>query len=171
MMIFRKKGRDYILNKEPYATFIKKFDKLQSITNEKIHMRITSGDSSKKTGLTSGFRLDYCYAKWFDLKFEFYGLIDEECIQNQQFCVIHSLSYKFGDDDCHDMMMDTVADIENRNGYVYLSSLAQECEVRCSLNNKNTVTVTYSVFCDKNDAKEICLQLINYDIALFARSF
>lgn len=171
MIIYRKKATESILSKEPYATFIMEFDKLQSITNEKIHMRITSDDSSKKTELTSGFSLDYCYAKCFDLMFEFYGMDDADCIQNQQFCIIHSLSYKFGDDDYYDMMMDTVADIEKRNGYVYLSSLVQECEVRCSLNNNKTVTVTYSVFCDKNDVKEICLQLINHDIALFTRSF
>lgn len=39
------------------------------------------------------------------------------------------------------------------------------------MNNKNTVTVMYSVLCDKKDAKEVCLQLINHDIALFTRSF
>lgn len=37
IMIFRKKERDDILTNEPYATFIKKFDKLQSVKNEKIH--------------------------------------------------------------------------------------------------------------------------------------
>ena len=150
MMIFRKKERDDILTNEPYAAFIKKFDKLQSVINEKIHIRIDMNDNGKKTGFTSGFYLDSCYAQWF---------------------VMHSLEYKFVDDDYNDMMLDTVADIEKRNGYIYLSSLVHECEVRSSMNNKNTVTVMYSVLCDKKDAKEVCLQLINHDIALFTRSF
>ena len=105
------------------------------------------------------------------MKFEFYGLDNEECNQNQQLYVMHSLEYKFVDDDYNDMMLDTVADIEKRNGYIYLSSLVHECEVRSSMNNKNTVTVMYSVLCDKKDAKEVCLQLLNHDIALFTRSF
>ena len=90
---------------------------------------------------------------------------------NQQLYVMHSLEYKFVDDDYNDMMLDTVADIEKRNGYIYLSSLVHECEVRSSMNNKNTVTVMYSVLCDKKAAKEVCLQLINHDIALFTRGF
>lgn len=171
MMIFRKKERDDILNNEPYATFSKKFDKLQSVINEKIHIRIDTNDNGKKTGFTSGFYLDSCYAQWFELKFEFYGLDNEESNPNQQLYVMHSLEYKFVDDDYNDMMLDTVADIEKRNGYIYLSSLVHECEVRSSMNNKNTVTVMYSVLCDKKDAKEVCLQLINHDIALFTRSF
>ncbi len=65
IMIFRKKERDDILTNEPYATFIKKFDKLQSVKNEKIHIRIDTNDNGKKTGFTSGFYLDSCYAQWF----------------------------------------------------------------------------------------------------------
>ena len=84
---------------------------------------------------------------------------------------MHSLEYKFVDDDYNDMMLDMAADIEKRNGYIYLSSLVHECEVRCSLNNKNTVTVNYSVVCDEKDVKEVCLQLIDHNIALFTRSF
>lgn len=57
MMIFRKKERDDILTNEPYAAFIKKFDKLQSVINEKIHIRIDMNDNGKKTGFTSGFTL------------------------------------------------------------------------------------------------------------------
>ena len=171
MMIFRKKERDDILNNEPYAAFIKKFDKLQSVINEKIHIRIDTNSNGNKTGFTSGFYLDSCYAQWFELKFEFYGLDNEESNPNQQLYVMHSLEYKFVDDDYNDMMLDTVADIEKRNGYIYLSSLVHECEVRSSMNNKNTVTVMYSVLCDKKAAKEVCLQLINHDIALFTRGF
>lgn len=171
MMIFREKEHGNILNNEPYTTFIKKFDKLQGVINEKIHMRIDAGDDSKKTGFISGFCLDSCYAQWFELKFEFYGLDNEECNPNKELCVMHSLEYKFVDDDYNDMMLDMAADIEKRNGYIYLSSLVHECEVRCSLNNKNTVTVNYSVVCDEKDAKEVCLQLIDHNIALFTRSF
>ena len=171
-MVFRKKGKAGVLEKEPYATFIKKFDKLTSITNEKIHMRITSGEKGKNFGLTEGFSLDYCYAKMFDLKFEFYKFVEEECIQNLKFCVMHSISYKFEDEeDFHSIMMDTIDDIQKRNGFFYISSLVKECEVKCSVNNKSKVTVTYAVFCEEENAKEVCLQLISHDIAMFTRSF
>ena len=99
MMIFRKKERDDILNNEPYAAFIKKFDKLQSVINEKIHIRIDTNSNGNKTGFTSGFYLDSCYAQWFELKFEFYGLDNEESNPNKQLYVMHSLEYKFVDDD------------------------------------------------------------------------
>lgn len=66
--------------------------------------------------------------------------VDAEYIQRQSFCIIHTLSYKFEEeDDFHDIMMDTINDIQKRNGYFYISSLVKACDVNCSINNKNMV--------------------------------
>lgn len=168
-MVFMRRGKANVLDKEPYITFLKKYNKLRNLVNEKIHMRISS--NSKKSGFTDGFALDYCYAKWFDLDFEFYKLFDEECIQNQKFCVMHRISYKFDEDYYQEMMMDTIGDIQERADYYYLSSFVDECIVNCAVNNKNVVTVSFCAYCDMKDAKEVCLQLISQDIVLFTRSF
>lgn len=170
--MFLKNSKDDILKKEPYSTFIKKFDKLNSarnsIINEKIHMKIDSVDKDKR----NGFNLDYVYTKSFDLEFKYYMFVDAEYIQRQSFCIIHTLSYKFEEeDDFHDIMMDTINDIQKRNGYLYISSLVKACDVNCSINNKNMVNITYTVLCEKDNAKEICLELISNDVALFTRSF
>ena len=61
MMIFRKKERDDILTNEPYAAFIKKFDKLQSVINEKIHIRIDTNDNGKRMYASKRSRKKYAY--------------------------------------------------------------------------------------------------------------
>ena len=82
------------------------------------------------------------------------------------------ISYKFQDQDAfYEMMMDTINDIQKRNGYFYISSMVKECDVNCSINNKNMVNIAYTVLCEKESAKEVCLQLISNDIAMFTRSF
>lgn len=167
-----KNSKDYILKKEPYSTFIKKFDRLTTVINEKIHMKINSVDKDKRYGFAGGFNLDYVYAKSFDLEFKYYMFVDAEHIQRQSFCIVHTLSYKFQDEDAfHDMMMDTINDIQKRNGCFYISSMVKECDISCSINNKNMVNITYTVLCEKENAKEVCLQLISNDIAMFTRSF
>ena len=54
---------------------------------------------------------------------------------------------------------------------IFLLWLFKIVEVKCSVNNKSKVTVTYAVFCEEENAKEVCLQLISHDIAIFTRSF
>jgi len=171
--VFLRNPQDDILKKEPYSTFIKKFNRLTSIVDKKIHMKISSVDKDKKRyGFANGFNLDYVYAKSFDLEFKYYMFADAEYIQRQSFCIVHTLSYKFEKgDDFHDIMMDTIEDIQKRNGYFYISSLVKECDVKCFINNKNVVNITYTVFCKKKNAKEVCLQLLSNDIAMFTRSF
>lgn len=171
--MFLRNPQDDILKKEPYSTFIKKFNRLTSIVDKKIHMKISSVDKDKKRyGFANGFNLDYVYAKSFDLEFKYYMFADAEYIQRQSFCIVHTLSYKFEKgDDFHDIMIDTIEDIQKRNGYFYISSLVKECDVKCVINNKNVVNITYTVLCKKKNAKEVCLQLLSNDIAMFARSF
>ena len=171
--MFLRNPQDDILKKEPYSTFIKKFNRLTSIVDKKIHMKISSVDKDKKRyGFANGFNLDYVYAKSFDLEFKYYMFADAECIQRQSFCIVHTLSYKFEKgDDFHDIMIDTIEDIQKRNGYFYISSLVKECDVKCVINNKNVVNITYTVLCKKKNAKEVCLQLLSNDIAMFTRSF
>lgn len=170
--MFLSNSKDDILKKEPYSMFIKKFNRLTSIINQKIHLKINSVDKDKRYGFTDGFNLDYVYAKSFDLEFKYYMFVDAEYIQRQSFCIVHTLSYKFEEeDDFHDIMMDTIDDIQKRNGYFYISSLVKECDVKCSINNKNVVNITYTLLCEKENAKEVCLQLISNDIAMFTRSF
>lgn len=171
--MFLRNPQDDILKKEPYSTFIKKFNRLTSIVDKKIHMKISSVDKDKKRyGFANGFNLDYVYAKSFDLEFKYYMFADAEYMQRQSFCIVHTLSYKFEKgDDFHDIMIDTIEDIQKRNGYFYISSLVKECDVKCFINNKNVVNITYTVLCKKKNAKEVCLQLLSNDIAMFTRSF
>ncbi|CCZ92983.1 uncharacterized protein BN751_02108 [Coprococcus eutactus CAG:665] len=169
--MFERNSKYDILKNEPYSTFIKKFNKLTSITNEKIRMKINSVDKDKRYGFANGFNLDYVYTKSFALDFKYIMYVDTEYIWRQTFCIIHTISYKFEEDDYYDMMMDTISDIQKRNGYFYISSMVKECDVNCSINNKNIVNITYTVTCEKENAKEVCLQLISNDIALFTRDF
>lgn len=168
--MFAKK--ENILDREPYVTFLKKFNKLDSLSNANINMRISSNFRKEAEECNQAFSLDYLYAKSFELDFQFVTFFDEEYLHNQRFCIFHTISYKFEDEEYQNMMMDTIGDFQKRNGYLYISSLVQECEINASVNNQNVVTISFRVFYDDQKcAKEICLELISQDIALFARSF
>lgn len=161
-----------MLINEPYATFIKKFDKLNgAIANEKIHLRISSDKKNGDEAINKGFSLDRCYTKRFDLDFRYISLIDDEKTRNEKFCILHTISYMYDDIYCEDMMTYTIDDIKKRNGYFYISSDVKECEVDCHINGHNVVAVDFFVCCEKDKAREVSLQLISQDIALFARSF
>lgn len=169
-MFMMRKRKEGILDREPYATFLKKYKKLgDNIINQKIKWKITS---SNKDDYKDGFDLQYIYCERFDLEFEYYLMYDEERIQNQQFAIVHTLSYKFDDSEGYrDIMYDTINDIQRSSGRLYISSLVKECEINARINGKGTVYITFAVLCDKKDAKEVSLQLISQDLALFARSF
>jgi hypothetical protein len=165
-MFMMKKRKEGILDREPYATFLKKFNKLgDNIVNQKIKWKITS---SNKDDHKDGFDLQYIYCERFDLEFEYYLVCDDEIIQNQQFAIVHTLSYKFEDEDGYrDIMYDTVNDIQRRSGSLYISSQVKECEIHATVKGKGVVFITFTVMCDR----KVSLQLISNDISLFARNF
>ncbi len=171
-LMFIRRANNGVLEKEPYATFIKKFDKLgSSILNKKIKWKIAS--KKGKDEEDSGFPLQNYYCERFDAEFEYYLVFDEEQIQNQKFVIIHTLSYKFdGDgDEFRDIMMYTIADLNKRSGQLYMSKLVKDCIIHATVDGKDRVNITYTVFCDRDDAKEVSLQLLSNDVALFARTF
>ena len=170
-LMFIRRGNNGVLEKEPYSTFIKKFDKLgNSILNKKIKWKIASKKGKDDEDL--GFPLQYCYCERFDVEFEYYMVFDEKQIQNQRFVIIHTLSYKFdGDGEFRDIMMDTILDLNKRSGQLYMSKLVKDCIIHATVDGKDRVNITYTVFCDREDAKEVGLQLLSNDVALFARTF
>lgn len=98
-------------------------------------------------------------------------VFDEEQIQNQKFVIIHTLSYKFDGDEFRDIMMYTISDLNKRSGQLYMSKLVKDCIIHATVDGKDKVNITYTVFCDREDAKEVSLQLLSNDVAIFARTF
>ena len=171
-LMFIRRENNGVLDKEPYATFIKKFDKLgNGILNKKFKWKIASKKGKDEDD--SGFPLQNCYCERFDAEFEYYMVFDEEQIQNQKFVLIHTLSYKFdGDgDEFRNIMMYTISDLNKRRGQLYMSKLVKDCIIYATVDGKDRVNITYTVFCDREDAKEVSLQLLSNDVALFARTF
>ena len=168
--MFIRRENNGVLEKEPYATFIKKFDKLgNSILNKKFKWKIASKKGKDEDD--SGFPLQNCYCERFDAEFEYYMVFDEEQIQNQKFVLIHTLSYKFDGDEFRNIMMYTISDLNKRSGQLYMSKLVKDCIIYATVDGKDRVNITYTVFCDREDAKEVSLQLLSNDVALFARTF
>lgn len=154
--------KNKVLESEPYSSFIKQFNKE---SNNEIHLRI-SADSDN----TECFKIDSIYARFFDMSFKFYMLMEGKTYRIPRFYVKHSISFGFIDDDYTNMMLQMIEDIKKRSDYFYISSLAEKCRIESTV-NKNLVTVTYYVSCKRKHAEEICLQLISHDIAMFARGF
>lgn len=167
LVINKGKKQKNILDTQPYKEFIEKYEKMDD-SDDTISMRIVS-QKSNSSFFSNGFYLDYIYSNCFDLFFSFATLVDEKNVKKH--IIYHELSFKY-DSSYQDMMKELTQNINNRNGYYYISSLCQECQLEAYLNSSNMVTVAFNVSCEKkSDYKEICLELLSLDIALFTRSF
>lgn len=172
-MFTKWNNKENVLDREPYATFIKKFEKISGdLLNHKIHMRISSKETDEHDCVfKNGFYLDYVYTKSFDLNFEYVSIISDLRSNQQRFFILYTISFKFEGDILEDMMMYLMRDFKTRNGLFYLSSDVKECELDASVSNNNIVSLNFSVECSKEMAKEVSMQLISHTIALFCRSF
>ena len=164
------KRRGGATNREPYASFLKKFNRLNDdLTNQELHLHFQF--DPKNPCNFPGFCLDYAYARQFNLRFRYLSLSEDQKGQSEKFCILHAISFQFAGEEYQSMMLETVRDIKKRNSFFYLSSDVKSCEIQCGIEDHNTVTVLFCVYCDRSRAKEVSLQLISHDIALFARSF
>ena len=168
LLALKGKKQKTIIEKEPYVSFLKQFEKMNGNFDEPINIKISS-QNTNKSFFSNGFNLDYVYCTQFSLDFMF-GTIIEENSKKTKSVIYHVISYKF-DPSFGKMMSDLVEDINSRNGYLYISSLSQEIQIEAYINNINTVSIAYNIYCQKNDIKELCLELISHDIALFTRGF
>lgn len=91
-------------------------------------------------------------------------------LQQEKFFVYHELLTEF-DEEFRDCLMDMSDDIRKKQGCMFISSLAKSCEIEAAVKAKNRFSLSYEVGCEKENAREICLQLISHDVAIFARSF
>ena len=68
-------------------------------------------------------------------------------------------------------MMYTILDLNKRDDWLYMSKLVQDCIIHANIDGKDRVNITYTVFCEREDAKEVSLQLLSNDVALFLMMF
>lgn len=160
-----------ILKMEPYAGFLRQFDTLKDIGGETVHIRIASDNIARNEDKVIGLELNRTYTRWYDLRFVFRTVLDKkDDLQQEKFFVYHELLTEF-DEEFRDCLMDMAEDIMKKQGCMFISSLAKSCEVEAAVKAKNRFSLSYEVGCEKENAREICLQLISHDVAIFARSF
>lgn len=158
-----------ILKMEPYAEFLRQF---KDVGGETVHIRIASDNIAwNEDKVIVGFELNRNYTKWYDLRFVFRTVLDKkDDLQQEKFFVYHELLTEF-DEEFRDCLMDMADDIRKKQGCMFISSLAKSCEIEAVVKAKNRFSLSYEVGCEKENAREICLQLISHDVAIFARSF
>lgn len=160
-----------ILKMEPYAGVLRQFDTLKDIGGETVHIRIASDNIARNEDKVIGLELNRTYTRWYDLRFVFRTVLDKkDDLQQEKFFVYHELLTEF-DEEFRDCLMDMAEDIMKKQGCMFISSLAKSCEVEAAVKAKNRFSLSYEVGCEKENAREICLQLISHDVAIFARSF
>ena len=156
---------------EPYAGFLRQFDTLKDIGGETVHIRIASDNIARNEDKVIGLELNRTYTRWYDLRFVLRTVLDKkDDLQQEKFFVYHELLTEF-DEEFRDCLMDMAEDIMKKQGCMFISSLAKSCEVEAAVKAKNRFSLSYEVGCEKENAREICLQLISHDVAIFARSF
>ena len=158
-----------ILKMEPYAEFLRQF---KDVGGETVHIRIASDNIAwNEDKVIVGFELNRNYTKWYDLRFVFRTVLDKkDDLQQEKFFVYHELLTEF-DEEFRDCLMDMADDIRKKQGCMFICSLAKSCEIEAAVKAKNRFSLSYEVGCEKENAREICLQLISHDVAIFARSF
>lgn len=67
--------------------------------------------------------------------------------QDKESWITHTIVYSYLDD-CEDTMYYLIEDIQNMNGFYYISDKVEHCDVSCSINSRNKVFITYNVKCD-----------------------
>lgn len=160
-----KKRKNNPLEKQPYAAFLKSYKKIErNLINQKIDLEISS-DKGENAG---EFIIQSVYCETFKLGFQYYLMCNEK--QDKEFWITHTIVYSYLDD-CEDTMYYLIEDIQNMNGFYYLSDKVEHCDVNCSINSRNKVFITYNVKCEMDDAREVSLQLLSQDIAMFTRTF
>lgn len=164
LLALNPKKIENVLEREPYRSFLEQFEKQdRNINDRPITIQIISQDTNNKS-----FTLDSCYTTQFDLKFQAFTLLDEKSKKTK--CnIIHTISFKF-DPSFFNVMSNLIEDINSKNGCLYLSFFCQDIQMEGYM-NVNTVSIAFNVYCQKEHIKEICLELISQDIAIFSRSF
>lgn len=160
------------LKMKPYAEFLRQFNTLKDVGGETVHIRIASDNIAwNEYKVIGGFELNRTYTRWYDLRFVFRTVLDKkDDLQQEKFFVYHELLTEF-DEEFRDCLTDMAEDIRKKQGCMFISSLAKSCEVEAVVKAKNRFSLSYEVGCEKENAREICLQLISHDVAIFARSF
>lgn len=165
-LIFLKDNINTPLALEPYRTLN---EKLSISKNELDGYTFEIPVENVDQKIVEGFYNDKYYAFNFLLKFSFAQNMNSRTKGEDEWIIRHTLRFEF-DHDFKDIEEDTLGEITSRYKYFYLIG-ANYYEYSYNVTFQNKAEMVFDVLSDFENIKEICRQLISYDIALFARGY
>lgn len=159
-------GKQNTLEMEPYRYFCKELEKkqkdgLNGSSIEKVFY-------DKKNGIVDGFSIDDFYAQKYTLKFTFEKTNNND---NEEVYVIrHDVEIEFEDsEDCFNTQRVSMEDIRKKADYLYIDG-AKCLDFKYYMGDNNSQMI-FTVLANEEDIKKVCCQMINTDIALFAKGW
>lgn len=149
------------LKKEPYASFLKRFDIIkESVDGEQIELRVGGRDGT----FSDGFYVDETYFKNPRIKIEFAGIPKEE--NGKSFFVRVVYSYE-GKDCCDlDLHFQRVKELKKRAPYYYIPG-ATHFEFSSQIDDE--YKLIFDVVADREETVQgVCCSLISLIISIFS---
>lgn len=151
------------LSKEPYATFLKKYEVIKDAPNgEEIELRV----GGKEGTFTNGFYIDNFYYKNPRLRLNFATIPSPE--NDSEMSVFIRAVYSYEGEDCCDLdfHLQRVKDIKKRAPYYYLHGVSH---FEFSSQIDDEYRLVFDAIADDNTRVEkVCCQLISLIISIFS---
>lgn len=165
-IIYYGEGKQNTLEMEPYRFFCKELEEkqkegLNGSSIEKVFY-------DKENGIVDGFSIDDYYSRKITLKFLFEKTMT---IDNEEVYVIrHDIEIEFDEnEDCFNTLRVSMEEIRKKADHLYIDG-AKYLEFKYYMGDKNS-QIIFTVLASEEDIKKVCCQMINMDIALFARGW
>ena len=152
------------LTREPYASFLKKYDLIeQELNGEEIELRVGGKDET----FTNGFYVDSYYYENPRLRFSFATVPNPD--NHEETSTLVRACYSYEGDDCYDLQyhIQRAKDIKRRAPYYFLPG-ATHFEFSSQVDEEFKLQFDVLV-ADNEKVAEVCCLLISLIIAIFSQ--
>ena len=161
-VIFVNLNKQDTLKKEPYLSFLKKFDLIkQSLDGESIELRV----GGKEGSFTNGFYVDEMFYMNPRLRIDFADIPSEQGEKNRTFIRV-CYSYEGEDGYDLDFHLQRIKDIRKRVGFFYVPD-ATHFEFSSQIDDEYRLIFDVLVE-DETAIPRVCCSLISHIIAIFS---
>ena len=158
--------KQYITEKEPYKSFLRKYKTLEQegIYHNQLVIDLSWGCTEEVP-----FSVDRFYFNNPKLKFSFFEVKD--AVVADRLLICHEFEFEF-DDEFSTNITEAMNDVKDKQSFFYLPNL-EEIEIKYNIEFEKCVLQVNVVIDskDKEKAKETCMLLISLDIALMTISW
>ena len=160
------KMQQSIREKEPYKSFLRKYDAVKDENMEHINLCIDLAIGSSSSD--NAFTFERYYFSDPLCRFSYFNVKNQEDAKDM-FLVCHELEFGF-DDNFTGIITDGLLGIKNKQQYIYLPGV-EEFEITYHIEFEKAVLEINAVTNKKELLEEISMMLLSLDVALLAKGW